>query len=189
MIIAFLFLRNKAKGAQPPRLLNTSTDTSAVNRLFRIDWLASALFVIGGILLLLGLNWGANQVWNTAKVIVCLVLGAILLIGTLAWEFVLEEKQYRFINAEIVEAAEEGESPKRLGRFFVADAMIPLAVLKNYDVCATQFAAFTSGMVMLVIFYFVAIFMVIVNGLNAVQAGVQLIYFAPGMVSHLYSRV
>ena len=34
---------------------------------------------------------------------------------------------------------------------------------------------------MLVIFYFIAIFMVIVSGLSSVDAGVQLIYFAPGM--------
>lgn len=79
--------------------------------------------------------------------------------------------------------AEGGGSGKRLSRWFTADAMIPLAVFQSYDVCATQFAAFTSGMVMLVIFYFVAIFMVIVSGLTAVQAGIQLIYFAPGMVS------
>jgi len=36
-------------------------------------------------------------------------------------------------------------------------------------------------MVMLVMFYFVAIFMIIVTGLSANKAGVQLIYFAPGM--------
>ena len=68
-------------------------------------------------------------------------------------------------------------------RVYLADTLIPLKVMKNYDVIATSFAAFTSGMVMLVIFYFVAIFMVIVSGLSPVKAGAQLIYFAPGMVS------
>jgi hypothetical protein len=59
--------------------------------------------------------------------------------------------------------------------------MIPLDVFRSYDVCAVQYASFISGMVMLVMFYFVAIFMTIVVGLSPGQAGVQLVYFAPGM--------
>lgn len=60
--------------------------------------------------------------------------------------------------------------------------MIPLEVFRSYDVCAVQYASFVSGMVMLVMFYFVAIFMTIVNGLSAAKAGIQLVYFAPGLV-------
>jgi hypothetical protein len=63
-----------------------------------------------------------------------------------------------------------------------ADPMIPLEVFRSYDVCAVQYASFVSGMVMLVMFYFIAIFMTIVNGLSPGRAGVQLVYFAPGLV-------
>jgi hypothetical protein len=38
---------------------------------------------------------------------------------------------------------------------------------------------------MLVMFYFVAIFMTIVTGLSPEKAGIQLVYFAPGMVSKI----
>lgn len=185
MILIFLLLRTRAKGPQPPRLL-VSQDT-AVDKILRIDWVATVLFVGGGILVLLGLTWGANEVWHQAKVIASLTVGGLLIVATLLWEYVLERKQLMFHatgnNSSSADEAEGGGSGKRLSRWFTADAMIPLAVFQSYDVCATQFAAFTSGMVMLVIFYFVAIFMVIVSGLTAVQAGIQLIYFAPGMVS------
>jgi len=56
-----------------------------------------------------------------------------------------------------------------------------LEVFRSYDICAVQYVSFVSGMVMLVMFYFVATFMTIVNGLSAAEAGIQLIYFAPGM--------
>ncbi|KAK7692753.1 hypothetical protein QCA50_004386 [Cerrena zonata] len=44
-----------------------------------------------------------------------------------------------------------------------------------------MYGVFVSGMIMLVMFYFVAIFMTIVINLPPDQAGVQLLYFAPGM--------
>ena len=182
LILVFLLLRTRAKGAQPPRLLYSQN--TALDKILRIDWVATTLFVGGGILILLGLNWGSNEVWNQAKVIACLVVGGLLIVATILWEYVLERKQLRYRAAEkdVAEGEGTGNGGKRLSRWFEADAMLPLDVFKNYDVCATEFAAFTSGMVMLVIFYFVAIFMVIVSGLSSVQAGVQLIYFAPGMV-------
>ena len=44
-----------------------------------------------------------------------------------------------------------------------------------------QFVTFVSGMVMLVMFYFVAIFMTLIAGYPPSKAGVQLVYFAPGV--------
>jgi len=48
---------------------------------------------------------------------------------------------------------------------------------------------FTSGMVMLVAFYFVAIFFTIVSGQSATKAGVQLIFFAPGMGAGVFISI
>jgi len=56
-------------------------------------------------------------------------------------------------------------------------------MFRSYDIVATDFATMASGMIMLGIFYFVATFYVIVNGSDAVSAGTQLLYFAPGIVS------
>ncbi|KAI5119614.1 hypothetical protein M0805_007878 [Coniferiporia weirii] len=188
MVIAFLLIRNKVKGPQPPRHRLNSTSgpgsvkESALDRFLRVDWPATLTFVTGGILLLLALNWGGNNGWNSAKVIACLVVGALLLVVTLVWEFILERKQRQLFALDGAGNPEGAVwSGKPPSRFFLSDTLIPLEVMTNYDVAATQFAAFTSGMVMIVIFYFVAIFMVIVSGKTSVQAGVQLIYFAPGM--------
>ena len=63
------------------------------------------------------------------------------------------------------------------------DPMISLKLFTSLDLCIAQYAIFVSGMVMIVMFYFVAIFFVVVSGLSASKSGAQLIYFAPGMVS------
>jgi hypothetical protein len=60
--------------------------------------------------------------------------------------------------------------------------MLPLDVFRYYDVIAVQYCSFVGGMIMLVMFYFVAIFITVVNELPPDKAGVQLLYFAPGMV-------
>ncbi|TDL15810.1 MFS general substrate transporter [Rickenella mellea] len=184
MILIFALLRKRTKGPQAPRRAKqsfgateeakteaavdtTSPSPTHIDKLLQVDWVGATCFITGGILLLLGLNWGSEGSWNRPHTIVSLVIGGLLILSCLFWEWLLERAQLA-----------TSVSPSRA---LEADPMIPFAVLKSYDVCATQLAAFTSGMVMLVIFYFIAIFMVIVNGLTAVEAGVQLVYFAPGM--------
>ena len=68
----------------------------------------------------------------------------------------------------------------------ITDPMIPMNMFRSYDVVATSWATFASGMVMLGVFYFIAIFYVIVQGKDSVSSGVQLLYFAPGIVSSLF---
>lgn len=168
MVLCYLFLRGR------PRVTNLTTELSTAGqtmtwtfKLGYIDWIAMTLFMTGGILILLGLNWGPGDTWNTARVIVTLVLGVLLLVLCAVWEIVLERKK---------RSAMGGTGVLR------ARPMIPLEMFTSHDMCIVQFGAFVSGMVMFVMFYFVAIFMTVVTGLPASQAGIQLLYFAPGMV-------
>ncbi len=144
-----------------------------MDRLLQLDWIGTGLFVAGGILLLLGLNWGSNEAWGDAKTIASLVIGPLLIAACMLWEYVLEKNQ-------LVLDENPGQIQHR--GLWLADPMIPLVVFRSYDVCATEFAAFTSGMIMLVVFYFVSIFFSIVLGLSNVKSGTQLLYFAPGLV-------
>lgn len=122
----------------------------------------------GGILVLLGLNWGSTSGWNATKVVVSFVVGGTLLIVFAAWEYFLE-RQAHFPTA-------------RGSAFLKASPMLPPVIFKSVDICIVQYATFVSGMIMLVMFYFVAIYLTIVSGESATKAGAQLIYFAPGMV-------
>lgn len=184
MVLGFLLLRTRTKGPQDlPELgmqdptYHASRMQRFINKLLRIDWIGAAMFMAGGILLLLALNWGSTEKWNSAKVIACFVVGGVLIIFTGLWEYYLERQSLNALR-----------TPSGL-RLMNVDPMIPLEIFRNRNVCIVHFGTFVNGMVMLVMFYFVAIFFVIVVGESASKSGVQLIYFAPGLVCELLRLV
>ncbi|KAG8844465.1 hypothetical protein FRB91_002608 [Serendipita sp. 411] len=215
MFLVYLILPKISKGPQPPQRLRrlppnlaaelaSTQSTSFLGKLERIDFVGSLLFVALGVLILLGLNWGSTESWNQPKVIVCLAVGAALLVIFIGWEYIVDHStdhlEHAFNNNSNEKETDDVESNTnakgngkgngnraRLARHFapswtrLTDPMLPMNMFRSFDVVATDFASLASGMVMLGIFYFVAIFYVIVNGRDAVGAGVQLLYFAPGI--------
>jgi hypothetical protein len=177
----------------------------------RIDTVGALIFIVSGIALLLGLNWGSTDSggWNQPKVIISLVIGAVLLPIFALWEYVVDHSTDYLVNSEsqgdlestattaaIRPMIHENEPYKfkrmgfrarltRLAPSFVqiTDPMLPMNMFRSFDVIACNFATLTSGMVMLGIFYFVSIFFIIVGGKEPAKAGVQCLYFAPGIVS------
>ncbi|KAH7909170.1 MFS general substrate transporter [Hygrophoropsis aurantiaca] len=169
MLLCFILLRGTVKGAKPDEELpinHSGKKSSWLTKLILLDWIGTFLFVGGGILILLALNWGPGDMWKTARVIASLVIGAILFALCIVWEYVLEQRQLSSIP---------------LSTIFCAQPMLPLEMFTSYDICTVQYGCFVSGVVMFVMFYFVAIFATIVTGLSPSQSGVQLLYFAPGM--------
>ena len=175
MIFCYFFLRSRVRGATSSGgdFASGSQLDTWISKLAYMDWIATFLFISGGILVLLALNWGPGDHWKSSRTIINLVLGAILIALCIVWEVILEKKRHS----------------NNVSGIFRARPMIPLEMFTSIDLCAVQFGAFVSGIIMFVMFYFVAIFMTVVTGLPASQAGVQLLYFAPGLVSrfsHFY---
>ncbi|KAL4071818.1 MFS general substrate transporter [Scleroderma citrinum] len=167
IIFCYLFLRGRVRDSKlSVGLPSASRIDTWISKLAYMDWTATFLFISGGILVLLALNWGPMDNWKSARTIVNLIIGAILIILCISWEVVLERKR---------------RSPTGVSGIFRAYPMIPLEMFTSFDMCVVQYGAFVSGIVMFVMFYFVAIFMTVVTGLPASQAGVQLLYFAPGL--------
>ncbi|KAJ7579096.1 major facilitator superfamily domain-containing protein [Mycena floridula] len=173
MILSFLLLRRRLRKGEPSKLLPSSASALETfsTKLMRIDWIGTLLFVTSGILILLALNWGSTQEWSSARVIVSFVVGGILMAACLTWQAFLQRYKRRI-------------TPNS-SRILCVEPMIPLDIF-TYDVCATSFGSFVGGMVNFVMFYFVAIFMTIVLQLPASEAGVQLLFFAPGMGGGAY---
>ncbi|CDO74451.1 hypothetical protein BN946_scf184979.g6 [Trametes cinnabarina] len=174
MVLSFLILRGRTKGPQKSAHLpggSTSIRETFAQRMLRIDWIGALLFMAAGILLLLALNWGSSAEWDTARVIACFVVSGVLYIAWTLWELMLER------NILAVESGAGG----RKHALLLTEPMIPLELFRSLDLCITQFGTFVNGMVMLVMFYFVAIFFTIVQGLSGTNAGTQLIFFAPGL--------
>lgn len=167
ILFCFLFLRNRVRGgSSSDELPQGSRSDTWISRLAYIDWIATFLFISSGILILLAFNWGPGDNWKSARTIANLVIGALLFVLCMVWEIVLEKKRH---------------SQTGVSGVFRARPMIPLEMFTSLDMCIVQYGAFVSGIVMFVMFYFVAIFMTVVTGLPSSQAGVQLLYFAPGL--------
>jgi hypothetical protein len=215
MVTIFLFLRKKVKGPQPsvrkrkrtiPEKGTVDMSTRFYHKVLAIDLVGGSLFIAGGILLLLGLNWGSttssvlsdelgdltNSGWSTPRVIASLIVGSFLMGLTVLWEYTIE--RYDEVDREV---------PTVL---LNAEPILPIPVLKNWQTIICNFVTMTSGMVMFVFFYFVAIFFTvcprlhhdisqsthflkIVSGQNPKQAGGQLVFFAPGVVRTYFHTV
>lgn len=157
IILAFTMLRGIAKPPQPRRTAaNRSIPVplrpeTIIEKILRVDTIGAVLFIGGSILILLALDWGSNVAWDEARVIACLIVGAVSLVGFVIWEGFAEKEAESSLNCD---ANMEGQSEKPTGRtrpsWTRPETMIPLGVFANYDVCVTQFASFTGGMVMLV---------------------------------------
>ena len=177
MVLSFFILRGRTKGAQPRHSTLPSTSSPDAEpeketfgtKLLRIDWVGALLFMGAGITLLLALNWGSTttDAWSESRVIACFVVAGVLYLAWGAWEYALERKQA---------AGRVSRNP-----LMRTDPMIPLELFASADLCIVQYAFFVGGMVMIVMFYFVAIFFTIVGGLNGTEAGTQLLFFAPGL--------
>lgn len=177
IVIAFFILRNKLKGGEDAGDLPVyqHASNSFLSKVARIDWIGAAFFMAGGILLLLALNWGSTQQWKTAKVIACFVVGGVSIIAFVIWEYFLEKK---------------AENPATSFSLALSTKpMVPFELFRSFDLVIVMYNTFVSGAIMLVMFYFVAIYMVIVNNESASKAGAQLIYFAPGMVRIIFLRI
>ncbi|KZT37965.1 MFS general substrate transporter [Sistotremastrum suecicum HHB10207 ss-3] len=172
MILVYFLLGKRLKGPQThaisERLGIPPRDFTLTEKLLSIDFLGAFLFISGVILFLLALTWGPTFAWSSPRVIVCFALGGSLVMSCLVWEWCL----HRY----------GPESKGGSGTAFLRVVpMLPVPVFQNLDVLVCQYAAFVAGMVMFVCFYFVAIFFTIVSDKSATKAGVDLIFFSPGI--------
>ncbi|KAH7929271.1 MFS general substrate transporter [Leucogyrophana mollusca] len=169
MLLCFVILRGMVKGPRLDEELPMAAlgeKPTWLTRLALIDWIGTFLFIGGGILILLALNWGPDDAWKSIRVIISLIIGAILFALCIVWEYILERRQLSSVPVTAI---------------YRAHPMLPLEMFTSYDICTVQYGCFVSGLVMFVMFYFVAIFMTIVTGLSPSKSGIQLLYFAPGM--------
>ncbi|KAK2591181.1 hypothetical protein QQS21_011137 [Conoideocrella luteorostrata] len=168
VVVTVLVLRSELLGPQPiPELdetAETGRRTKFLARLKTIDVGGQVLFVVGFGLIVLALTWGGvTYAWDSAAVIVSLVLGVGFVMVFVAWERLL--------------------APGRiLGRLFPSQrAMIPWGMLTNRDVGLIFYTEIATGMALFSVLFFCNIYFIVVKGYSSNKAGLQLLYFVPGM--------
>ncbi|KAK3385691.1 major facilitator superfamily domain-containing protein [Podospora didyma] len=184
IVLVVVLLRKELLGPQPlPELGEVGDEVAVVERerragtrhgrfllrLATIDYGGQLLFLWGLGLLVLALTWaGGAKPWDSAAVLAPLVIGAVLSVAWLVYEYAMV--------------------PGRLmARVFpLQRAMMPWKLLAHRDVGLLFIVNFTVGAAMFAIMYFMDLYFALVEGHNASSAGIALLYFLPGLGAGTY---
>jgi hypothetical protein len=129
-----------------------------------VDFGGQLLFLLGLGLLVLGFTWaGSTYAWDSPAVLVTLVVGAVLTVAWLVYEW----------------AMVPGRVMSRV--FPMQTAMMPWQLLIQKDVGLMVGINFANGAAMFAIMYYMDLYFTLVLGHDASEAGIALLYFLPGL--------
>ncbi|KAL2810549.1 major facilitator superfamily domain-containing protein [Aspergillus granulosus] len=169
-IIIFVLLRNELKpgtytsNSGQPRL------KSFLSALATLDTIGTMLFIFGVGLIILGTAWGGSTYpWVSAQVLAPLVVGGICFFSFFGYEYILEA-------GKLV----------RIPLFAKQKPMLPYSMFKRLDTLWLVILQFAAGAAMYSVFYYVGIYFTLVEAYPASRAGVQLLYYIPGLGAGVY---
>jgi len=167
LILAHFVLRPELLGPQPITRTDGVVDdrpATFMRRLSTIDFGGQFLFLFGMGLLVLALTWGGSYYpWHDVKVVAPLVIGALLAVAFLAWEYFMSPGNF-------------------LGRKFpYRKPMIPISLLFTRNASIIVYINFITGMAMYAAFYFADLYFTLVLQFTSGKAGTNILYYLPGI--------
>ncbi|KAI1297014.1 hypothetical protein EDD11_007269 [Mortierella claussenii] len=128
--------------------MNRRKDVSLATNLKSLDFVGIVLMIVAIVMILLGLNWGADAkyAWNSSVILVLLIVG-VLLVAV----FLFNEAKYA----------------KR--------PIIPLRLFGTFSLAVTYLQVFIQGFIFLGLLFFLPLYFQAVNGASAIQSGVDLL--------------
>ncbi|KAE8156343.1 major facilitator superfamily domain-containing protein [Aspergillus tamarii] len=169
-ILVFILLRNEL--VEGTMFKKGSRLSGILPALATVDIIGSVLFIFGVGLIILATAWGgATYPWSTPQVLAPLVVGIVCFILFFVYEYFLEPGR---IFARIF--------PQQV-------AMLPYSMFARKDTIWLAIVQFSTGAAMYSIFYYIGIYFSLVEAYPASKAGVQLLYYIPGMGAGVYIAV
>ncbi|KAL7624342.1 hypothetical protein AAE478_005904 [Parahypoxylon ruwenzoriense] len=171
VFIVFFFLRKDLLGPQAITGLDeyeVGHREQFARRIASVDIGGQLLFLSGFGLLILALTWaGATYDWNHPAVLVPLIIGALLACAWFYYEYSMTD----------------GALSRKLP---FQKPMMPWNLVRNRNISLLSYINFATGMAMYSVLYFVDIYFTIVKGYLSDQAGVQLLFYTPGLGAGVY---
>ncbi|KAF2798649.1 MFS general substrate transporter [Melanomma pulvis-pyrius CBS 109.77] len=170
-LIFFLMRKELVKGRVSAKS-GDSRRTGYISGLATIDWPGMVFFIFGIGLIILAIQWGGTQYkWSSAAVVAPLVIGSVLIITFFVHEYLLGPDRFttRFFPRQV--------------------AMIPSTLFRKKDMSLILIINFATGVSLVSAFYFISIYWQLAEGYSASQAGVQLLYYTPGLGVGVYSAM
>ncbi|KAL5044313.1 hypothetical protein BDW71DRAFT_186362 [Aspergillus fruticulosus] len=168
-IIVYLVLRNELK--QGTHFRRGSRLSSFLPAVATIDIFGTILFIFGVGLIILGTAWGGSTYpWVSAQVLATLIIGGLCFALFFVYEYLLENGVF--------------------GRIFQTQKpMLPYSMFKKLDTLRLAILQLAAGAAMYSVFYYVGIYFTVVEAYSASKAGVQLLYYIPGLGAGVYLAV
>ena len=137
-----------------------------------LDFGGIFLFIFGIGLIILGTAWGGSTFpWSSAGVIAPLTIGVLVLIAFVIWEKLLDPDQ---LLSRMM--------PKTV-------PLVPFNILRNKDVGLVCFMTAGAGASLFSVFYFIGIYFTLVEANSASEAGINLLYYIPGIGVGVYLAI
>ncbi|KAF2740053.1 MFS general substrate transporter [Polyplosphaeria fusca] len=171
-ILIFVLMRKDLVKGRAATQMRQSKRLGYISGLAVFDWPGMVLFIFGIGLIILAIMWGGTQYsWNSAAVVAPLVIGALLSVLFFVHEYLLGHGR---IMSRVF--------PKQR-------AMIPSFLFRKADTWSLMIINFATGVSLVSAFYFISIFWELAEGYSASGAGVQLLYYTPGLGVGVYSAM
>ncbi|RMJ24466.1 MFS multidrug transporter, partial [Aspergillus sp. HF37] len=169
-ILLYVLLRNDL--IEGTLFRKGSRATSIPPALATLDIIGTILFIFGVGLIILGTAWGgATYAWSARQVVVPIVVGGVCFFLFFVYEYLIEPGR---VFARVFPR----QSP-----------MLPFSIFARWDMVWLAILEFAAGAAMYSVFYFVGIYFTMVEGYPASKAGVQLLYYIPGLGIGVYAAV
>ncbi|EMD91349.1 hypothetical protein COCHEDRAFT_1135779, partial [Bipolaris maydis C5] len=170
MVLIALLMRKELVQGRATTQSPTSQHKTYMSGLAIIDWPGLITFILGVGCIILATQWGGTQyAWSSPAVILPLAIGTIFCILFFTHEYLL--------------------APNRaMSRFFPRQIpMIPSTLFRKKDTTLLMMINFSAGISMVCAFYFISYYWQLTEGYSPSQAGVQLLYYTPGLGVGVYS--
>ncbi|KAF1996885.1 MFS general substrate transporter [Amniculicola lignicola CBS 123094] len=172
LIVWFIMRQDLVKGRAASAKRASSPRSGYIKGLLTFDWPGMVLFILGVGLVILAIMWGGTQyAWSSAAVIAPLVIGAIMSIAFFIHEYLLEPGRF---SARMF--------PRQI-------AMIPATLFSKIETPLLMTINFATGVALVSAFYFISYYWQLAQGYSASKAGVQLLYYTPGLGVGAYTAM
>ncbi|KXJ96882.1 major facilitator superfamily domain-containing protein [Microdochium bolleyi] len=154
-----------------------------VARLATVDVGGQLLFLFGFGLLILALTWGgAIYPWSHPAVLSPLIISVVMIAGWLVYEYLLSNNGGGNSSSKSAE-----HSMLRSQRWWSCQRpMMPWFLISNRNIGLLFYIQFATGMAMYCVLYFVNLYYTLVKQHTASEAGVQLLFYTPGLAVGVY---
>ncbi|RLL94388.1 hypothetical protein CFD26_100044 [Aspergillus turcosus] len=169
-IVIFVLLRNEL--VEGTVFKKGSRKSAVLPALATLDIVGAILFIFGVGLIILGTAWGGpTYPWSSPQVLAPLIVGGVCFVLFFVYEYFLE--------------------PGRLfARTFPRQVpMLPYSMFARRDTIWLAVLEFSSGAAMYSVFYFIGIYFTLVEAYPASKAGINLLYYIPGLGAGVYIAV